>query len=74
MTQAELHRVPTLLCLHCLPIRAERNDDLSSRVKAMAVRDVAKIIFTLGILISCWRRTDLTTPGPELEPELLSAS
>lgn len=65
---------PTQFHLHWPPTRADRKADLSPRVKATAVRDVAKIIFTLGILISCWRRTDSTTPAPELEPKLLSAS
>lgn len=43
------------------------------RVKAVAIGDVPKITFTLGILISQWMRTDLMPPGPELEPELISA-
>lgn len=40
----------------------------------MAIRDVAKIIVTLVIFISWWMRTDLMTPGPELEPELIWVS
>lgn len=51
-----------------LPGEERKDDLLCSRVKGRAIRDVAKIIFTLKILISWWMRADLTTPGPELEP------
>ena len=61
-------------CHHPPTWGREKGKLYPSQAQSHAIKDVAKMIHPLRILIPGWMRADLTTPGPELEPELLSAS